>query len=88
MYVSLCVCMCVYISVRVYVFAYIHVYVPVVPFSVFTFACIYMNVYTETRVQSQVDKKWYSKPPYLILSIIRYVSGVKWSNLEKGVAPT
>ena len=32
-------------------------------------------------------KKWYLKPPYLILSIIRYVSRVKWSNPGKGVAP-
>ena len=46
----------------------------------------------ETCVQSQVEsyqrlKKWYLMPPCLTLSIIRYVSWVKWSNLGKGVAP-
>ena len=46
----------------------------------------------ETRVQSQVGsyqrlKKWYLIPPCLTLSIIRYGSRVKWSNLGKGVAP-
>ena len=33
-------------------------------------------------------KKWYLIPPCLILSIIRYVSRVKWSNPGKGVAPS
>ena len=47
----------------------------------------------ETRVQSQVKlyqilKKWYLIPPCLTLSIIRYVSRVKWSNPGKGVAPS
>ena len=32
-------------------------------------------------------KKWYLLPPCLILSIIRYVSRVKWRNPGKGVAP-
>ena len=32
-------------------------------------------------------KKWYLMPPCLTLNIIRYVSRVKWSNLEKGVTP-
>ena len=46
----------------------------------------------ETRIQSQVEsyqrlKKWYLMPPCLTLSIIRYGSRVKWSNLGKGVAP-
>ena len=47
----------------------------------------------KTRVQSQVEsyqklfKKWYLIPPCLTLSIIRYVSRVKWSNPGKGVAP-
>ena len=45
----------------------------------------------ETGVQSQVEsyqrlKKWYSLPPYLTLNIIRYGSGVKWSNPGKGEA--
>ena len=45
----------------------------------------------ETGVQSQVTsylrlKKWYLKPPYLTLSIIRYGSRVKWSNPGKSVA--
>ena len=33
-------------------------------------------------------KKWYLIPPCLTLSIIRYVSSVKWSNPGKGVAPS
>ena len=31
-------------------------------------------------------KKWYLMPPCLTLSIIRYGSRIKWSNLGKGVA--
>ena len=48
----------------------------------------------ETGVQSQFEsyqslkKKWYLIPPCLTLSIIRYVSRVKWSNPGKGVAPS
>ena len=47
----------------------------------------------ETCVQSQVEsyqrlKKWYSMPPCLTLSIIRYGSMVKWCNPGKGVAPS
>ena len=47
----------------------------------------------ETRVQSQVKsyqrlKKWYLIPPCLPLSIIRYVSRVKWSHPGKGVVPS
>ena len=46
----------------------------------------------ETRIQSQVEsyqilRKWYLIPPCLTLSIIKYVSRVKWSNPGKGVAP-
>ena len=47
----------------------------------------------EIWFQSQVEsyqrlKKWYLMPPCLTLSIIRYGSRVKWSNPEKGVAPS
>ena len=47
----------------------------------------------ETGVQSQVEsyqrlKKWYLIPPCLTLSIIRYVSRVKWSNPWKRVTPS
>ena len=47
----------------------------------------------ETWVQSQVVsyqrlQKWYLIPPCLTLSIIRYVSRVKWSNPWKRVAPS
>ena len=47
----------------------------------------------ETGVQSQVEsyrrlKKWYLILPCLTLSIIRYVSRVKWSNPRRGVAPS
>ena len=45
----------------------------------------------QTGVHIQVEsyqrlKKWYLIPPCLTLSIIRYVSRVKWSNPGKGVA--
>ena len=33
-------------------------------------------------------QKWYLIPPCLTLSIIRYVSKIKWSNPRKGVAPS
>ena len=33
-------------------------------------------------------QKWYLIPPCVPFSIIRYVSRVKWGNLEKGVAPS
>ena len=47
----------------------------------------------ETWVQSQVESyqrllKWYLILPPLILSNIRYVSRVKWSNPGKGVVPS
>ena len=47
----------------------------------------------ETGVQSQVGSyhrflKWYLIPTCLTLSIIRYVSRVKWSNPGKGLAPS
>ena len=46
----------------------------------------------ETGVQSPVKsyqrlKKWYLIPPFLTLSIIRYLSRVKWGNPGKRVAP-
>ena len=34
-----------------------------------------------------MTQKWYLIPPCLTLSIIRYVSRVKWSNTRKGEAP-
>ena len=44
----------------------------------------------ETGVQPQVEsyqrlKKWYLISPCLTLSIIRFVSRIKWSNPRKGV---
>ena len=43
----------------------------------------------ETRVQSHVESyQRYLIPPCLTLSIIRYVSRVKWSNPGKRVAPS
>ena len=50
-------------------------------------------LYKETWVQSQVEsyqrvKKWYLMPPCITLSIIRYGSGVKWSNTRKGITPS
>ncbi len=51
------------------------------------------SVGRETGVQSQVEscqrlKKWYLTTPCLTISIIRYVSRVKWSNPGNGVAPS
>ncbi len=40
------------------------------------------------RVIPKTLKKWYLIPPCLTLSIIRYISRVKWSNLVKGVMPS
>ena len=40
------------------------------------------------RVIPKTFKKWYLIPLCLTLSIIRYVSRVKWSNPGKGVAPS
>ena len=40
------------------------------------------------RVIPKTFKKWYLIPHCLTLSIIRYVSRVKWSNAGKGVAPS
>ena len=53
-----------------------------------------LPIVQETGVQSQVEsyqrlkKKWYLIPPCFTLSIIRYVSRVKWTNPGKGVAPS
>ena len=49
--------------------------------------------YRETEIQSLVEtcqrlKKLYLIPLCLTLSIIRYISRVKWSNPGKGVAPS
>ena len=46
-----------------------------------------------TGVQTHVEpyqrlKKWYLIPPCSTLSIIRYVSSVKWSNPGKGLVPS
>ena len=53
----------------------------------------YIDMAWETGIQSQVEsyqklKKRYLIPSCLTLSIIRYVSRVKWSNPGKGVAPS
>ena len=40
------------------------------------------------KTQKKKKKKRYLMPPCLTLSIIMYVSRVKWSNLGKGVAPS
>ena len=33
-------------------------------------------------------QKWYLRPPFLTLSIIRYGSKIKWVNPGKGVKPS
>ena len=53
----------------------------------------YSPMVQETRVQSQDEsyqrlKKWYLMMPCLTLSIIRYISRVKWCNPGKGVVPS
>ena len=58
--------------------------------------CVYIEclpMAEETRVQSlgesyQRPKKWNLTPPCLILSIMRFVSRVKWSSPGKGVVPS
>ena len=42
---------------------------------------------TPGQVIPKTLKKWDLIPPCLTLSIIRYISRVKWSNPGKGVAP-
>ena len=58
-----------------------------------TFTSIWYLMVQETRVQSQVKsyqrlKKWYLIPPCLTISIIKYISRVKWNNPGKVIAPT
>ena len=50
-----------------------------------THTLIYIYIYIESY---QRLKKWYLIPPCLTLSIIRYVSRVKWVNPGKGVVPS
>ena len=80
---GVCVCVCIYI----YIYIYTHTgslaqWIECSP------------MFWETGVQSQVEsyqrlfKKWYLVPPCLTLSIIRYVSRVKWSSPGKGVSPS
>ena len=52
---------------------------------VFRYWCIYPFILVESY---QRLKKWYLILPCLTLSIIRYVSRVKWSNPGKEVAPS
>ena len=40
------------------------------------------------QVIPKTKKKWYLMPPCLTLSLIRYRSRVKWSNLRKELAPS
>ena len=51
-----------------------------------------LQMVRKTGVQPQVEsyqrlKKWYLIPPCLTLSVIRYVSMVKWNNQGEGVVP-
>ena len=51
------------------------------------FFCLCVCVLVQSQVESyQRFKKWYLMLPCLTLSIIRYISRVKWSNPGKGVA--
>ena len=54
---------------------------------------VFMPIAWEIRVKCQVEsyqrlKKWYLMPPCLTLSIVRYVSRIKWSNPKKRVGPS
>ena len=47
------------------------------------------EIWAQSQIESyQRPKKWYLTISCLTLSIIRYVSRVKWSNPGKGVAPS
>ena len=65
---------------------YIYIYIYIWPLGLLG------RVFTNGLVQSQVKsyqrlKKWYLISPCLTLSIVRYISRIKWSNLRKGVVP-
>ena len=95
----LCVWVCVWIEVFVYIYICIYIYLYILYFIRFLLIIIIIiHIYEcvspmvrETWVQPQVVsyrrlEKWYSMPPCLTLSNIRYVSRVKLCNPEKGVA--
>ena len=92
MCVCVCVCVCVFVCVCVYVcvcVCLVHCQIP----SQWPKRVLYSLGHWETGIQSQVDsyqrlKKWYLMTPCLTLSIIRYGSWVKWSNLGNGVGPS
>ena len=73
---------------------YIHLYIGKMEIKYMVQWVEWSPMVREPRVQSQVESyqrlffKWYLIPPCLTLSIIRYVSRVKWSNPGKGVAPS
>ena len=80
---------------RLYIYIYTHTHIYIYIYSTGSLVkwveCLPMV--RETWVQSQIVSyqrllKWYLIPLCLTLSIIRYVSRVKWSNPGKGVAPS
>ena len=77
------------ISLSLYIYIYIYIYTDwTLPW---WFECSPMS--RKTWFQSQIKsyqslRKLYLMPPCLTLSIIRYISRVKWSNPGKGVAPS
>ena len=87
-YFHIYICMDV-ISIYIYIYIYTYIYRLTSPLANWV-EC--SPITQETRVQSQVKsyqrlKKCYLISPCLTLSIIRYVSRVKWSNPRKGIAP-
>ena len=79
----------IYIYYNRAIYMYIYIYITTGPLFYWV-ECL--PIFRETGVQSQVQsyqrlKKWYLMPPCLTLSIRRYGTKVKWSNLGNGVAP-
>ena len=61
-----------------------HILVPKSPITTQVFSPMTRDTGVQFQVESyQGLKKWYFLPPCLLLSIIRYISMVKWSNLRK-----
>ena len=71
----------------------VHLYLTLIhwPYVLYSFLTRTVHYVREIGVKSHVEsyqrlKKWYLIPPCLTLSIIRYVSRVKWIKSRKGVA--
>ena len=81
-FLSIIICLHIYICHQIFLFDTNNL-LTVVLFQVFL-----SNTNNLCIIIPKTFKKWYLIPPCLTLSIIRYVSRVKWSNPGKGVAPS